>query len=157
MKKDCQSAWLAGQMKKTRVTASCGARSAYGSQAERNQTRSRSEAPPPGPFTDALSGCLLEAAQQLVAPSDRRVEGFLRRLVARPDGLQLLVDHGPDLDEVAQPDALRVRRRLAARHLPDRRVGARVLLVEALLLGERRGRGRDRQVARRLVPLRLDL
>src|SRR5690606_22602727 len=157
MKKDCQSAWLAGQMKKTRVTAICGARSAYGSQAERNQTRSRSEAPPPGPFTGALAGGLLETAQQVVASPHRGVEGFLRRLVAGPDRLELLVDDGADLHEVPQPNALRVGRRLAAGHLLHRGIGPGVLLVEALLLGQLRGRRRDRQVAGGLVPFRLDL
>jgi hypothetical protein len=36
---DCISAWLAGQKKKTQMTANCGSNKAHGSQPERKTTR----------------------------------------------------------------------------------------------------------------------
>ena len=82
------------------------------------------------------------------------VQRFLGRLLAAPDLLQLLVDDGADLHEVAEADAARLVGRLAD-HLRHRDVGARVLLVEAALLGQLERRPmRDRQVAGALVARR---
>src|SRR6187402_2276666 len=87
---------------------------------------------------------LLEALELLVAAAHGAVQAFLRRLLAAPDLLHLLVDDGPDLHEVAEPDAARLVGRLAD-HLRHRDVGARVLLVEAALFGHLERGDRDRQ------------
>src|SRR5581483_1385815 len=83
---------------------------------------------------DALLVRLLELAQQLVAAADRVVERLLRRLLAGPDALELLVLDVADLHEVAEPDPLRVLGRRLVGELEHGNVAAGVLLVEALLL-----------------------
>src|SRR5690606_5049099 len=97
-----------------------------------------------------------EAAEQFVSARNGGVECFLGRLLARPHALQFLIDDVADLDEVAETQSLRICGRRVERHLLDRDVRARVLVVVALLLAELiRGR-RDRQVTRFLMPLGLD-
>src|SRR3546814_12655721 len=92
---------------------------------------------------------LLEAAQQLVAALDCRIERLLSRLGARPHGLQFLIDDRADLVEAAEAHALGVRGRRLGGHLDQRRLRPGILLVEALLLGELVGGQGDRQVADR--------
>src|SRR6185436_8056329 len=87
----------------------------------------------------------LESFELLVAALDGLVERFLGALLAAPDLLELLVDDGADLQEVAEPDAARLVGRLPD-HLIDGDVGTGILLVEAALLGELERRRRDRQV-----------
>jgi len=116
---------------------SCGATSSQGSQVDLNHL--------------ALVG-LLEALQLFVATGHGRVQGLLAALFAGPDLLQLLVDDGADLHEVAQADATRFVGGLAD-HLRDRHVGAGILLVEATLVGQLERRDGHRQVASALVAL----
>src|SRR3546814_15285814 len=83
------------------------------------------------------------------------MELLLGRLGAGPDGLQLLVDDAADLVEAAEADALRVFRRRLPGHLDQRRLGAGILLVEALPFCELVSSQGDRQVAGLLVPFGL--
>jgi hypothetical protein len=76
----------------------------------------------------------LELAEQFVAARDHGVERLLRRLGAAKQGLEFLVDDVADLDVVAEPETLRILGRRVQRDLLDTDVGARVLLVIALLL-----------------------
>ena len=75
----------------------------------------------------------LEVGKQLVAALDRRVERLLRRLLAGPHRLELLVDHVADLDEIADAQALGIVGRRLEVELLDRDVAPGELLVEALL------------------------
>ena len=75
--------------------------------------------------------------------------GFL----AGPHALQLFIDDGADLRHVAQAQTFGERQRRLVQHLAGSDIGARVLIIEALLTRQIVGRGSDRQVAGFLVPL----
>src|SRR3546814_11053331 len=78
---------------------------------------------------------LLEAAQQLVAALDCRIERLLSRLGASPHGLQLLIDDRADLVEAAEADAFGVSGRRLGGHQDTLRLRRGILLLETLLLG----------------------
>ena len=77
-----------------------------------------------------------EAAQFHVAALDGGVEGCLGVLLAGPDGLEFFVDDVADLDEVAEAQAEGVDGGLLVGESLHGHVGAGVLFIEALLLGE---------------------
>src|SRR4030095_15215661 len=120
------------------------ARAGQRARAARESTRG------PRPVTPLLVRPL-ELAEEVVAAGHERVQGLLRRLLAGPHGLRLLVHHVPDLYEVAEADPLGVLGGRLVVHLADRRVGPGVLLVEPLLLRKLVGRQGDREVAGPLV------
>src|SRR5262249_45467531 len=101
----------------------------------------------------SLAVGLLEPFELFVAALDGRVDALLGRLLAGPDALEFLVDDRADLDEVAQAHAARLVGGLAD-HLRHRDVRARVLLVEAALVGQLVGGLGHRQVAGALVAFR---
>ena len=129
------SAWPAGQKKKTRTMAICGAISAQGSHQLLKRTRfSTAKVRPSTAHAGLLfafskrSSCSLPRLTALSSPS---LAVFLPFQICS----SLLVDDGADLHEVAEADAARLVGGLAD-HLRHRDVGARVLLVEAALLGQ---------------------
>src|SRR5438067_8163537 len=65
---------------------------------------------------------LVEALDDLVAALHRIVQALLRRLLPRPDGLELLVHHVADLREVAGTHATRITGGLYD-HLLDGHIG----------------------------------
>src|SRR5205823_1137380 len=137
LKTDRYTDFHAGQKKNTTVTATCGSTSRYGRTRFGKTVR----------FTPRPSlvggGELLE---QRVRFRDRVVEALLHRLLAPEDVLHLVLDHVADLHEVAEPEALAVRRRDALG------LGRRGLLV--LQRGGRRGR-QARELRERGVLLRV--
>src|SRR5882672_9313928 len=98
---------------------------------------------------------LLEFAQHDVAAPDRILERGGRRLLALERLLHLVLDDVADRHIGAEPQAARIVGRRIERDLLDRDVGARILVVEALLARELVGGARDRQIAGRLMPFRL--
>jgi hypothetical protein len=172
------SAWPAGQKKNTRMIAIWGAISTQGSHRLLKRTRfstanafllKQNPSPLGGEGTGegcrgVRSGHRQQVRQDLLAFSKRSscslprflsaVQAFLGALLAGPDLFELLVIDGADLHEVAQADAARLVGGLAD-HLRDAHVGARVLLVEAALLGQLEAALVMRQVAGALVALGL--
>src|SRR6266436_2192171 len=144
-----------GHTKKTKVIASWGASSASGRRTPGKMTRF--SCMPSSVVRPALHVGLFELAQQIVAAENRAVERVLGAVLALQRALDLLLDDVADLDEPAEPQALRILGRGIERHLPDRDVGARVLRVEPLVARALVGGLRDRQVAGLLMPPGLHL
>ena len=112
-------------------------------------------------FSYALeSRCLfvgfLELAEKGVSALGRVVQSVFCRFFASPKRFHLFVDDVACLDEAAETQTLGVRGRGVQAQLLDRRVGTRVLAVEALLLGQLVSRGGDRNITGFLVPHSLD-
>src|ERR1700680_723655 len=158
--------WNPGHTKKTNVIASCGASSKSGTRMPGNMTRlscmragrrSRTEADGKGRPPQRLHVDLFELPQQIVAARHGAVERFLGGLLALQRALDFFFDDVSNLHEAAEPQALGIFRGRVQRHLLDRYVGARVLVVEALRTRKLVGRGRDRQIATLLVPPRLHI
>src|SRR5437879_5865585 len=144
---DCRTDCPAGQKKKTDVTISCGASNNAGnSRPEKTTRRSICALPQEASRRSLLLGVLLELAQQAIAALDRIIQGDLRILLAGERSFEILGDDVADLHQIAESQPARMGGRRLRRHLQDRDLAARVLLVEPGRLGCLIGRLGDRQV-----------
>src|SRR5712692_1613642 len=139
----------AGQKKKTTVTAIWGKTSTYGSHRLRKTVRCIT---PSAPFRGLLLVGGREFLEEVVGLGHGVVQSLLGRLLAREDVLELALDDFPDLDEVAQPEALAVGRGLALGQLGKGRPLVRVLLEVIARLEILHGAVRDGEIARGHVP-----
>ena len=92
----------------------------------------------------------------LVTTGNGSIQRILRRLLAGPNGFQLLVNNRTNLRKVAEAHAARLGGCLD-HHLLHRHIGTRILLVVARRLGQLVGAHGDRQIAGCLVPVGLQV
>jgi hypothetical protein len=82
------------------------------------------------PRRPSLSRVPLELPQQAVAALDRIVQRSLRILFAGEDRFEILGDNVSDLHQIAEAQPARILGRRFCRHLDDRDLATRVLVVE---------------------------
>ena len=92
----------------------------------------------------------------LVTTGNGSIQRILRRLLAGPNGFQLLVNNRTNLRKVAEAHAARLGGCLD-HHLLHRHIGTRILLVVARSLGQLIRAHGDRQIAGCLVPVGLQV
>src|SRR5215472_12373837 len=149
---DCKIACPAGQKKKTTVTASCGASNSAGKNQPGKTTRRSIRALLEGALRPRLlSGVPLELPQQGIAALDGVIQGTLRVLLAGEGRFEVLGDDVADLHQIAETQPAGILGRRFCRHLDDRDLATRVLLVEPGRLRRRIGRLGDWQVTGHLV------
>src|ERR1700680_1857438 len=166
---DWYNACAAGQKKNISVTPICGATSAYGIQRERKTARS-SMVPtviswPRFHRIRSRRKCslqllfvgFLELLDLLVAAFHGVIECLLRCLLAAPDSLELLIDDIANLHEIAKAHAFGIGGRRFIGQFLDGDIGAGVLFIEALRLGQVVCRQSNRYIAGLLMPVGLYL